>query len=106
MFSMIPFTPNYGKHRISCYEERQPPTRALFDENVCKNERIGSVGPPGWGGVGGGGGGVVRGRWKLLYVDLPSIKIIALAKQDVGLKVINTRRFCSYRGGFFLTESL
>ena len=36
----------------------QPPTQALFGENICKNERIWSC----W------GGGVCQ---KLLYVDLP-----------------------------------
>ena len=35
----------------------QPPTQALFSENICKNERIWSC----WGGV----------HWKLLYVDPP-----------------------------------
>ena len=37
----------------------QPPTQALFGENICKNERIWSC----WGGA----------RWKLLYVDPPLV---------------------------------
>ena len=37
----------------------QPPTQALFSENICKNKRIWSC----WGGV----------CWKLLYVDPPLI---------------------------------
>ena len=40
---------------------RQPPTQALFGENICKNERI-------WSCLGGGGA-----RRKLLYVDPPLV---------------------------------
>ena len=39
----------------------QPPTQALFGENICKNERIWSC----WGGV----------HQKLLYVDPPLIRL-------------------------------
>ena len=41
----------------------QPPTQALFGENICKNERIWSC----WGGA----------HWKLLYVDPPLHTLIA-----------------------------
>ena len=47
-----------GGSRISRWGGRQPPTQALFGENICKNERIWSC----WGG---------GARRKLLYVDPP-----------------------------------
>ena len=63
-----------------------PPMRALFGENVCENERIGSR----------GGGGVRR---KILYVDPPMLveekriyfKILAYEKT----RAENPTKFCA-----------
>ena len=52
-----------GGTRISHWEGVGPPTRALFGENVCKNERIMSR----------RGGGVRR----KFFLDLPLLYVVA-----------------------------
>ena len=49
----------WGRGANPCWRGHQPPTQALFSENICKNERIWSC----WGGA----------HRKLLYVDPPLI---------------------------------